>query len=119
MAIGLALEGDGTVGTVGVAILCEAQKPLEQVEQIEAEIKELTLLEGMDVFVTQVVGRHGRHADAGKDNAEEVDGIVALEGNEMIVDDLHGCKINNFCTKLQNYAQQFVIFVHYRYLCMD
>lgn len=92
MAVGLALEGDGEVGAQqaaaakGVPGLEEAEQPFEGVEEKERQEEQLALLTCVDAFVAEVCRGEGA-ASADKDEAADVEGREAAEGQKAIDDD--------------------------------
>lgn len=88
MGVGFALEGDGAVGMVGVAVLDEAEEPFEDVEDVEGDVEELSHLGRVDALVVYGDGMAGAF---GEEKAEEVYGVEFLsDGDDFIDDYFHG-----------------------------
>lgn len=85
MRIGLALERDVAIGIAG---LCESIEPLDEVEDVEGDVPELTHLGCVNALMIEERGRH-HDALSGKEKTEEVDGIESPKGNDVIFYHLH------------------------------
>lgn len=84
MVVGLLLKADVEVGLEAVAVFGEQEEPFEHIPQIEADVEQFTLLDGVDALVVEFRGIELLH---GEDDAEEVDGIEAAhEGETLDVD---------------------------------
>ena len=77
-AVGGALEGDGAVGSVVVAVAQEAEEPEEEVQHVEGNDEEAELLVEVDGLVAHFAG--GERGALVEDEGEEGDGAVGAEG---------------------------------------
>lgn len=89
----LALERNVQVGAPAHR---QANEPLDDVEKIEEYKSQFNHLSGMDALMLDKVGRDGRSL-AAKQHSQNVDGVIIFEGYQSVVNDEHGCDVNDFC----------------------
>ena len=81
---------------VGAPAHWQANEPLYDVEEIEKYKSQFNHLSGMDALMLDKVGRDSRSL-AAKQHSQNVDGVIIFEGYQSVVNDEHGCDVNDFC----------------------
>lgn len=89
----LALERNVQVGSPAHR---QANEPLDDVEEVEEYKSQFNHLSGMDALMLNKVGRDGRSFTT-KQHSQNVDGVIIFEGYQSVVNDEHGCDVNDFC----------------------
>ena len=74
----------------------QANEPLDDVEEVEEYKSQFNHLSGMDALMLNKVGRDGCSL-AAKQHSQNVDGVIIFEGYQSVVNDEHGCDVNDFC----------------------
>lgn len=80
---------------VGAPAHWQANKPLDDVEEIEEYISQFNHLSGMDALMLDKVGRDGGSL-AAKQHSQNVDGVIIFEGYQSVVNDEHGGGLYDF-----------------------
>lgn len=87
----------------------QSNEPLDDVEEIEEYKSQFNHLPGMDALMLDKVGRDGRSL-AAKQYSQNVDGIIIFEGYQSVVNDEHGCDVNDFlCVSVFYYSTFFLV----------